>query len=117
MERSETTGVAIVPSALPAAGKTDRRRGSFPAVRQGAAGWAKVPPMNAVHPKKLLLSKWTAVAPQDREKHFLVSALVLPEVPEAALQWVEIEAVHSGRTRRIPWRELRDATRWQQGWR
>lgn len=117
MEESGTAGVAIVPSALLAAGMTDRGRGSFPAGRQGSAGWAKVPPMNAVHPKKLLLSKWTAVVPQDREKHFLVSALVQPEPPEATLAWVEIEAVHSGRARRIPWRELRDATRWQQGWR
>ena len=54
--------------------------------------------------------------PQDREKHFLVAALVLPEPPDAALEWVEIEAVHSRRSRRIRWRELRDATQWRQGW-
>lgn len=72
--------------------------------------------MNPVHPKKLLLSKWTAVHPQGREKHFLVSALVLPEVPGAALEWVEIEAVHSRRSRRIPWRALRDTAQWRQGW-
>jgi tryptophan-rich hypothetical protein len=72
--------------------------------------------MNAVHPKKLLLSKWTAVQPQGRDKHFLVSSVVLPEVPGAAVEWVEIEAVHSRRARRIRWRELRNAAQWRQGW-
>lgn len=72
--------------------------------------------MNAVHPKKLLLSKWTAVQPQAREKHFLVAALVLPATPEQALEWVELEAVHSRRSQRIRWRELRDSTQWRQGW-
>lgn len=72
--------------------------------------------MNAVHPKKLLLSKWTAVQPQSREKQFLVAALVLPETPEQALEWVELEAVHSRRSQRIRWRELRDSTQWRQGW-
>jgi ribosome modulation factor len=30
---------------------------------------------------------------------------------------VEIEAVHSGRTQCLPWRELTDTARWLQGWR
>jgi tryptophan-rich hypothetical protein len=72
--------------------------------------------MNAVHPKKLLLSKWTAVQPQGSEKHFLVSALVQPDDPARPVEWVEIEAVHSRRVRRIPWRTLRDTTQWRQGW-
>lgn len=71
---------------------------------------------NPVHPKKLLLSKWTAVAPQLKEKHFLVARLVLPEVPDAPVQEIELEAVHSGRSRRIAWRELRDTSQWRQGW-
>lgn len=72
--------------------------------------------MNPLHPKKLLLSKWTAVQPQDREKHFLVARLVLPEPPQTAIESVELEAVHSGRSRTIAWRELRDDTQWRQGW-
>jgi tryptophan-rich hypothetical protein len=72
--------------------------------------------MNAVHPKKLLLSKWTAVLPVGKQKHFLVSKVIEPDPPEGKLEWVEIEAVHSGRTRRIGWRELRDSTLWRQGW-
>ena len=73
-------------------------------------------PINPLHPKKLLLTKWTAVEPRNREKHFVVSRVATPEEPGGAVPWVEIEAVHSGRTRRIPWRELRDSAVWRQGW-
>lgn len=72
--------------------------------------------MNPVHPKKLLLSKWTAVQPVDREKHFLVARLLLPDDPAAPLVWVELEAVYSGSRRTLAWRELKDVTRWRQGW-
>ena len=72
--------------------------------------------MNRLHPKKLMLSKWTAVKPLDRQKHFLVSAVVRPEPPDEKIEWVDIEAVHSGATRRIAWRELQDSGLWRQGW-
>jgi len=52
--------------------------------------------MNAVHPKKLLLTKWTAVLPLARDKHFLVARVILPEPPATRIDEVEIEAVHSG---------------------
>ena len=84
--------------------------------------------MNLVHPKKLLLSKWTAVSPQTKEKHFLVARVIQPDAPEppqltpltqrptAKIEWVELEAVHSGQSRRIGWRELKDSAQWRQGW-
>jgi len=72
--------------------------------------------MNPLHPKKLLLTKWTAVQPVARDKHFLVSRVILPELPGAAVELVELEAVRSGTARRIAWRELRDSSRWRQGW-
>jgi tryptophan-rich hypothetical protein len=72
--------------------------------------------MNPLHPKKLLLSKWTAVRPERREKHFLVAEVVTPDPPEAPVEWVELEAVHSRARHRIAWRELRDSARWRQGW-
>ena len=71
---------------------------------------------NAFSPGKLLGTKWTAVAPQRREKHFLVTRLVTPERPGEALVHVEIEAVHSRRARVIEWRALRDPAVWRQGW-
>ena len=67
-------------------------------------------------PKKLLLSKWTATVPERREKHFLVTRVIEPLVPGAPVEQVEIEAVHSRRSRIIQWRELTDSSRWQQGW-
>jgi tryptophan-rich hypothetical protein len=72
--------------------------------------------MTTLHPKKLLLSKWTAVKPVARQKHFLVAKVVEPEPPEAPVEWVEIEAVYSKKVRRIRWRELLDETMWKQGW-
>jgi tryptophan-rich hypothetical protein len=72
--------------------------------------------MNRIHPKKLLLSKWTAVAPLHKDKHFLVTVVVKPEPPADAIEWVEIEAVMSRALHRIAWRELKDPSRWRQGW-
>ena len=34
-----------------------------------------------LNPRKLLHSKWTAVNPQDKEKHFLVTQIIDPEPP------------------------------------
>jgi tryptophan-rich hypothetical protein len=72
--------------------------------------------MNTLHPKKLLLSKWTAVKSVARQKHFLVVTVIEPEPPEAPVEWVEIEAVYSKKIQRIRWRELLDDTLWRQGW-
>ncbi len=74
------------------------------------------PPRNPLSPKKLLLSKWTAVAPRDREKHFVVVAVLEPVPPEVRVDEVDLQAVHSGRIQRLHWRELTDASRWRQGW-
>jgi tryptophan-rich hypothetical protein len=72
--------------------------------------------MNRISPKKLLLSKWTAINPVAKQKHFLVSRLILPEDPSQPLELVEIEAVFSKKTKQIPWKELQDTDLWIQGW-
>jgi tryptophan-rich hypothetical protein len=72
--------------------------------------------MNPLHPKKLLLTKWTAVKPRAKDKHFLVTRVITPEPPQVAIEWVEIEALFSKASRRIDWRELRDEGLWRQGW-
>lgn len=69
-----------------------------------------------LNPNKLLLSKWTAVAPQHKEKHFIVSKLLLPEDSTAALELIELEAVFSKRVQVMPWRTLQDTGLWRQGW-
>ena len=72
--------------------------------------------MNKVSPKKLLLSKWSAVQPIAKQKHFLVSKIEHPDSPEEPIEFVEIEAVYSKKTSRIRWRDLTDNAQWIQGW-
>jgi len=72
--------------------------------------------MNPVNPKKLLLSKWTAVKPVAKQKHFLVSRVIEPELPTDPIEMVEIESVFSKAVREIAWRDLQDEEVWRQGW-
>lgn len=76
--------------------------------------------MRRLNPKKLLLSKWTAVNPVNREMHFLIRSVVVPEGQpggiDTPLEQFELEAIHSGRTQLIHWRDLQDETKWIQGW-
>jgi len=72
--------------------------------------------MNRLSPKKLLLTKWTAVLPIAKQKHFLVSKVILPEPPNETIEFVEIEAVYSKKTNIIPWRDLTNTELWLQGW-
>jgi tryptophan-rich hypothetical protein len=72
--------------------------------------------MNPLNPKKLHLTKWTAVQPVTKQKHFLVSRVIQPELPTDPIVSVEIEAVFSKATRIIAWRELQDDAVWRQGW-
>ena len=72
--------------------------------------------MNPLNPKKLLLTKWTAVKPIAKQKHFLVSRVIQPDLPTDPIVSVEIEAVFSIATQVIAWRELQDDSVWRQGW-
>jgi len=75
------------------------------------------PPRGTVlNPRKLLHSKWTAVKPRNKEKHFLVTGIVDPEPPGSPVVSIEIEAVYSKKVRVIPWRELTDVAQWKRGW-
>ena len=71
---------------------------------------------NTLSPKKLVHTKWTAVAPRNKEKHFLVTKVIEPIPPGLPVVSIEIEAVHSKRTRVIAWRDLKDALQWRRGW-
>ena len=72
--------------------------------------------MNPLNPKKLLLTKWTAVTPIAKHKHFLVSRVIQPEVETDPVELVEIESVFSKATQIIQWRELQNDEVWRQGW-
>ena len=71
---------------------------------------------NPLSPKKLLHTKWTAVAPRNKEKHFLVTKVIEPLPPGSPVVSVEIEAVYSKRTGVIAWRELKNELQWRRGW-
>jgi len=70
--------------------------------------------MNRINPSKLLLSKWTAARPQNREKHFLVTELFRDE--EGTVLEVELQAVLTKRSERLTWQTLKDSDTWQTGW-
>ena len=72
--------------------------------------------MNPLSHKKLLLSKWTAVQPITKQKHFLVSKVILPEPPDEKIEFVEIEAVLTKKVTVIAWRDLTNSELWIQGW-
>ena len=75
-----------------------------------------LPNRNPVNHRKLPNSKWTAVRPVNREKHFLVLDWVRDEegIPTDQIQ---IEAVLTNVVRHIHWRELEDSRHWRIGWR
>ena len=70
--------------------------------------------MNQINPKKLLNSKWTAVTPKDKEKHFTVTSVDFDEEGSVITCW--IEAVMSQRGTLIQWQELKKTETWLQGW-
>lgn len=67
-----------------------------------------------LNPEKLHHSKWTAVEPENKEKHFMV-VRVLKDDQDRVCD-VELEAVLTKRVQKIPWRELKDVSQWQNGW-
>lgn len=70
--------------------------------------------MNKFNPKKLLHSKWTAVQPVNKERHFMVTDVEVDE--EGVVIACLIEAVMSKRAREIHWQTLKDDSAWEQGW-
>jgi tryptophan-rich hypothetical protein len=70
--------------------------------------------MNRINPKKLLNSKWTAIKPQNKEKHFMVTCIEFDE--EGLVVLCVIEALMSRREMAIEWQDLKQSTQWRQGW-
>jgi tryptophan-rich hypothetical protein len=70
--------------------------------------------VNKINPKKLLNSKWTAVNPVNKEKHFLVTELEFDE--EDNVVHCLLVAVISNRSEPIEWTALKNDGTWLQGW-
>ncbi|WP_261842691.1 TIGR02450 family Trp-rich protein [Aliamphritea ceti] len=70
--------------------------------------------MRPLNPNKLLLSKWTAVLPQNKERHFMVTELIRDDAE--LITGCILQAVINGHDYNIDWRELKNSEHWQQGW-
>lgn len=70
--------------------------------------------MNRINPAKLHNSKWTAVNPINREKHFLVSDIEFDE--DGSVISCKLEAIISKKLYSIDWTELKNQEKWIQGW-
>ena len=64
----------------------------------------------------MLTSKWSAVTPVNKEKHYIVTKLIEPAQPLLPIPHIEIEAVLSKHKQILPWRELGNTNMWHQGW-
>ena len=69
--------------------------------------------MNQINPAKLRNSKWTAVKPINREKHFLVSDIEYDE--DGSVVSCLIESVLSRKEYSIDWLDLKSEEKWLQG--
>lgn len=70
--------------------------------------------MHRINPKKLLHSKWTAVSPVNKEKHFMITEMKFDE--EDNVTHCLLEAVLSNREEAIDWQDLKNPEHWRQGW-
>jgi tryptophan-rich hypothetical protein len=70
--------------------------------------------VNRINPRKLLNSKWTAVKPVNKEKHFMVTEVEFDE--EDNVIHCLIEAVISNNVNSIDWTDLKNDNNWRQGW-
>lgn len=69
-----------------------------------------------LNPEKLHLTKWTAVDPELKEKHFLVARVINPETQRHKIEEVVMEAVLTRRRFVLKWEALTDVTKWVRGW-
>jgi tryptophan-rich hypothetical protein len=69
---------------------------------------------NQINPAKLLLSKWTATVPRNKEKHFLVTRISEDEL--GIIVTCTLEAVLTKQEYEIKWQALKDSTCWLAGW-
>ena len=70
--------------------------------------------MNRINPEKLLQSKWTAVTPQHKEKHFIVIELLRGE--QEQVTHCILQAVMTHREYTLDWTALKNDATWRMGW-
>ena len=70
--------------------------------------------MTRINPDKLMLSKWTAQHPSNKEKHFIVTKLFRDE--NGSVLEIEIQAVMTRSTEHMDWQTLQITEHWRIGW-
>jgi tryptophan-rich hypothetical protein len=70
--------------------------------------------MNRINPDKLLLTKWTAVQPENKERHFIIVKLI--RASDQSIIACELEAVINHKIYQIQWQELKNSSSWLMGW-
>ncbi|MFT7405613.1 TIGR02450 family Trp-rich protein [Zhongshania sp.] len=70
--------------------------------------------MSTLNPKKLLNSKWTAVKPERKEKHFIIIETEYDE--DGAMVRCLMQAVMTKREFEIEWHDLKNIEQWRAGW-
>lgn len=71
--------------------------------------------MNRFNSKKLLMSKWTAVNPINKQKHFIVTECTIEEESLKVISCT-LEAVMTKNQFELIPEKLKDSGQWRQGW-
>ncbi len=72
--------------------------------------------MRQINYKKLLNSKWTALKPEAKERHFTIIKVYKNNEVNQIIDWVSLEAVLTKRVFKINPIELRNGLAWSEGW-
>ena len=70
--------------------------------------------MNRINPDKLLNSKWTAVHPEDGQRHFIVIGVTRSD--DGRVTACKIESVLKHQVSELDWRVLKNSRLWLMGW-
>ena len=70
--------------------------------------------MNRFNPNKLLISKWTATKPENKELHFIVTQLIRDD--EEIITGCVLESVITKNAYSLGLEELKNAENWLMGW-
>ncbi len=52
----------------------------------------------------------------NKEKHFIISQIIAADLPNTAIEFIELEAVYSQRKQILSWQSLSNQQVWKQGW-
>ena len=70
--------------------------------------------MHKINPNKLLNSKWTAINPVNKAKHFIITEIDFDET--GGVTHCLIESILSKHAELIDWETLKNDQKWLQGW-